>query len=218
MQNALYQYLELAAEKSGQLSLLRSCDPYLPAAICLLALVLCFVGFRTYRPAAAGLALVSLILAGYTWLEPSWGLVKCVTFCAVVGVCLGVVMFLQPRLSGSLLSGAVLAGFVWQAAPGISPLVLILVGLPVAVAVWIFPVWGICGFTALWGGVTLVAVGSALMGIDINPVLAGILGIVPAAAGCVLQLKLFGKKQTVFKQIMPKKLAYYLEKKRGVTP
>lgn len=223
MQLPLYQLLELTAKETGLQSLLQAGQQGVLVFLALLSFAACFVGFKLYRPMASAVMMLLVIFFGFHWLCPAWGMLKGITFCAVIGCSAAVVTFLAFHFSALVFSAGVTAGFlllllghfdlpVWA--------VILLAGIPAlgaAVLTHFFPFWSITGFTALWGSTAFAFDGAAQLMPQIGAVsltISIMLSVVLFVAGFAFQLFIF-RKQTLFKKIMPDKLLYKLEQKKG---
>ena len=223
MQLPFYQFLESTMTAAGLTDLLQSWQGQISVFFALLALACCFLGFSVSRPMLSGMTALAVIYCGMHWLVPAWGPLKAVTFCAVFSVSLAVVSFLCTRVNAMALCGAIAAGFLYSPLEPLVPLwalilILSLTAAAAAAVTFFFPLWSLCGFTALWGGSTFAFYGlhTLFPQISISGMTAAvILTAVLAAAGFFLQLLLY-RHQTRFKEIMPAKLRYRLEmKKKG---
>lgn len=221
MQLAFYKLIELTAQESGLQHLLQAGQQGILIFLALLALGACFAGFKLYRPMASAVMFLLVILAGCHWLVPAWGMLKGITFCAVVSCSLAVVTFLCFHFSAMAFDGAVTAGFVYLAIQNLElPLwgVLLILGvviLATAVLTHFFPLLAVTGFTALWGSTTFAFSGLAdlLPNVDRLHMAASVpLFFLLFAGGFAFQLFIF-RKQTLFQKTMPDKLRFKLEQK-----
>ena len=222
MQLPFYKLLELTAEETGLQFLLQVGQQGVLVFLALLALGACFAGFKLYRPMASAVIFLLVILCGFHWLCPAWGMLKGVTFCAVVSCSLAVVTFLCFHFSAMAFDGAVTAGFVYLAIENLDlPLwgILLILGISVlaaAVLTHFFPLLSVTGFTALWGSTTFAFSGLAdlLPNVDrLHVAASSSLFLLLFAGGFAFQLFVF-RKQTLFKKTMPDKLRFKLEQKK----
>lgn len=222
MQLPFYKLIQLTAEEAGLQHLLQAGQQGILIFLALLAIAACFAGFKLYRPMASAVMFLLVILAGCHWLVPAWGMLKGITFCAVVSCSLAVVTFLCFHFSAMAFDGAVTAGFVYLAIQNLElPLwgILLILGITVvatAVLTHFFPLLAVTGFTALWGSTTFAFSGLAdlLPNVEKLHVAASVpLFLLLFAGGYAFQLFFF-RKQTLFKKTMPDKLRFQLEQKK----
>ena len=222
MQLPFYKFIELTAEEAGLQHLLQAGQQGILIFLALLAMGACFAGFKLYRPMASAVMFLLVILVGCHWLVPAWGLLKGITFCAVVSCSLAVVTFLCFHFSAMAFAGAVTAGFLYLAIQNLElPLwgILLILGiaaLAAAVLTHFFPLLAVTGFTALWGSSTFAFSGLAELLPDVDKLHAAAsvpLFLLLFAGGFAFQLFFF-RKQTLFKKTMPEKLRFKLEQKQ----
>ncbi len=220
MSGTIYELIENTLNLSGQGSLLQGCEGQVLFVLVLLSAACCFAGFKLFRPIASAIVLCGIIIFSFLVLAPAWGMVKCVTFCAVVGVALAGIVYLSPKSAAAVVCTLIAVSWVW---PVFSlwqmPVWLVwgIVLLTVAAAgalAMVFPLWSICAFTAIWGGLGAVLDGWRLWSeAPLSGVAPVLIAVLVSCAGCCLQLVLF-RRQKLFKRIMPQKLAYQLEKRK----
>lgn len=184
-------------------------------------LLFCFFGFYWYRGAVSGLTFLCTILIGSLLVRPACGEQAAVTFSAIFGVILPFLAFRWYRF-GSVFLCAVLAGSgaylacVQAALP--FPATILLTAVLSALAgvfTFLFPFWGVCGFTALWGAIVFAEEGYRLWAALPFPgtPAALALGALCAALGLACQLFLF-RHQKLFARIMPQSVEYRIQKFR----
>lgn len=226
MEQLIFKILELCADKCNLTELFQPNAAYLLIALAILYLFTCFGGFKAFRLISAFVVFSLIVLAGFTWLLPAWGLIKCVTFCSIIGVTAAVITFMSYRFAAFVFSAFAAASiFLWSmAGVEVSTVIILffaaLIAAGVGVLTCFFPLWGICGFSALWGGFGFAAEGWRLIGNTpaLGPKATVVLGFLLSLAGCVVQLLIF-KKQKLFKKIMPQKLEHKIQNskiERGV--
>ena len=221
MEQPLYQFFCWVAGKSGLLWLVESYEEPILLFLAVLALFSCLFGFYFYRGMVAGLTFLCVTAASFLWIEPAWGEHIAVTVCAVIGVSASFIAFRLSKLGAVALCSAIGGSFVWQFAGslGFSALVFVLLiflgAFLAGLAAFLFPLWSVYLFTALWGGVVFAAEGGRLWGAvpGQTSLMAPVAGIILAVGGFILQFQLF-RKQKVLAKIMPRKLEYRLEKRR----
>lgn len=221
MNQPLYQFISWVARKYDLLPLLQPYEGKVLAAIALLALGCCFFGFYCYRGMMSGLVLGCIALVGGLWVRPLWGAQAAATFGAVLGVALGFLAFRWYRFGAVTITGVIAGSWIYPALLGAKlPTAVVIVATILLCSAagaftFFFPLWGVCGFTAFWGGLTFAAEGWRLipsMGGMQTPVRI-LLGMGLAVAGLAFQLWRY-RKQMLFKKIMPQKMAYSLEKRK----
>lgn len=222
MDQPLYRFLEWTAGESGLMWLVQGYQKEILFFVAVLALACCLFGFYCYRGVVSGLVFLGVTLASNLWIRPQWGAQAAVTACAVLGVVVGFLAFRWYRLGGVLLCALIAGSWVWQLTgasgqPALGTWALIaLAAIAAGAAAFWFPLWSICGFTAVWGAAVFAGEGwrvwSALPGPE-EQVWSAVLAAALAAVGLVLQLRLF-HRQTLFPRIMPKSMEYRLQRKR----
>ena len=221
MEQPIYFFLSWVAEGSQLSGLMQSHTHAVIAALLVLALLCCLFGFYCYRGVVSGLVLCALILISRILLRPAWGALEAVTFCSVVGVAAAFLAFRWYRLGAVALCAVIAGSWMWQLLwhdPLEFPwwiLAILLAAAAAGVLTFFFPLWGVCAFPALWGGLTLAQEGWRLLPqfprLDTPSAL--LLGLALGGAGFALQLLLF-RRQKLFPRIMPKQLEYRLQKRR----
>lgn len=182
-------------------------------------LLFCFFGFYWYRGAVSGLTFLCTILIGSLLVRPACGEQAAVTFSAIFGVILPFLAFRWYRF-GSVFLCAVLAGSgaylacVQAALP--FPATILLTAVLSALAgvfTFLFPFWGVCGFTALCGAAVFVEEGQHLWEALPHPgtTVAAALCVLCAALGLACQLYVF-RHQKLFARIMPPQVEYRIQK------
>ena len=217
MEQPLYLFLMWTARESGLLWMVQEHQDQILTGVALLALVCCLFGFYCYRAVVSGLAFLGVTLGSFLCIDPMWGTQAAVTSSAVLGVIIGFLAFRWYRLGGVVLCALIAGSWVWQATGG-SGMALVLAALAALLAgliTFFFPLWGICGFTAVWGAVAFAQEGWRVWSLLPSPEqpLCILLAIVLAVVGLALQMLLF-RRQKLFARIMPQKLEYRLQKRR----
>ena len=222
MEIPFFEFLKMTAEETGLQNLLLTGEQEILLFFALLSLGACFAGFRIYRPIASAAVMTLVIFCGYHWLCPAWGMLKGVTFCAVMGVSAAVVTFLCYRFAAMAFGAVTAASLFYQIFGGLQLplwgllLLLLIPAVGAAVLTHFFPFWSVAGFTALWGSLTFLFGGlQALLPqtAGIHGALLGLLAVILFACGFALQLVLF-RKQKLFQKIMPDRVRYRLEQKK----
>ena len=220
MQQPLYLLLAWAAENTGLAWLVEQYQPLIVQGLAVLALFSCLLGFYCYRAVASGLTFLGVTLAGFLWVLPLWGKQSAVTFSTVLGVAGAFMMFRCSRLGGVLLCALIGGSWAWQLTgqsqePAILTLVIIgAAALAAGLLTFLFPLWSICGFTAVWGAVVFAQEGWHLWsglpqgGEEALLLMAGL-----SLAGMALQSVLF-RRQKLFTKIMPRRLEHRLEQRK----
>lgn len=182
-------------------------------------LLFCFFGFYWYRGAVSGLTFLCTILIGSLLVRPACGEQAAVTFSAIFGVILPFLAFRWYRF-GSVSLCAVLAGSwayllcVQAALPFVATVLLTAVVCALAgIFTFLFPFWGVCVFTAVWGAIVFAEEGYRLwaaLPLPGTPA-ALALGVLCAVLGAACQLCLF-RHQKLFARIMPQSVEYRIQK------
>lgn len=216
MEQPLYQLIEWTARENDLLALVSANQDVILKALMILAGISCFLGFYIYRAVVSGVVFMGIALVGGC-VGPAWGAQAGATFGAVLGVSVGFLAFRWYKLGAVGLCAAIAVDRV-----------LMILGenawtLPVALALalvaggfaFFFPMWGICGCTAIWGGTTLAAHFTQLCPFLAHLGAAGLvlLGAILSLVGLLLQLLLF-RRQKLFAHIMPRRMEYALNKRR----
>lgn len=215
----LYQLLEWTFSTAQLSWLIRSYESTIMTAIAILALVMCFVGFYCYRGCASALVLIGTIHAGFIWLYPLYGRGFAATFGAVVGMVLAFLAFRFYRYSAILISMAIAGGIAWVYLTPFedNKYYIFAIAIAAGLITLLFPLFGVCTFTSLWGAYTFIMEGARLSPELFNE-LSGEYDLLKAfgvilVAGLICQFTLFSK-QKIFPHIMPKGMEYALEKRK----
>lgn len=177
-------------------------EEYKLTAFIVIFVLALFVGFYLYRFA------FSLVFFTVFSTFAAWGLSKVTSWnytlaiVSVVGVVFSFLLFRADRLGANVISGLVAAGLVLSFGLGLIP-AIIAAAIAVVITVY-FPVHSVCAFTALFGGLGIMEVFNLNLPIGILIILVGI----------AVQY-ITTRKQTVTDKRLPKRLEYYLEKRKA---
>ena len=223
MEQPLYQLIALAVREYGLLAPFQEHFAAFMTAFVVLALICCLFGFYCYRAMASGLVFFCVLLIGGLLVKPAAGALTAVTFGAVMGVSAAFLAFRWYRFGAVALCAAITGNFLYVISiqAGFStPVMLVLTGigcLAGGALTFVFPFWGVCGFTAIWGAAAFAMEGWRLLPMMQEPLsvaAAAGLGVVLFAVGLACQLRLF-RRQELFARIMPERMEYALQKRKG---
>ena len=211
MANILSEWFVKFASETGILGEIRRYQEMGSYVLLLLGILGCFLGFWVYR-AYVSVFLFFLIAYVSTICLSSrvdWGVV--VTCFAVVGTALAILAYGWHRLGGCILCacigiwiGTLVCPSVWAA---------ILGGVLAVLWMLLFPVLALCSLTALWGGWLISDLLFQLVWKG-KPSLHGLTAFICAGVGFGIQI-LLSRHQTLFAQTCPKRVAHWLEQKKG---
>lgn len=219
MAQLFYDFLMYVAGTYELGGLLSPHEHALSAIFAAAGLLFCFFGFYWYRGAVSGLTFLCTILIGSLLVRPACGEQAAVTFSAIFGVVFPFLAFRWYRF-GAVSLCAVLAGSGMylacvQAALPFPATVLLTVSACILAGIFtfLFPLWGVCGFTALWGAAVFAEEGQRLWEVLPSPgtPAATALGVLCAVLGLACQLYVF-RHQKLFARIMPPQVEYRIQK------
>lgn len=219
MEQPLYQLIEWTARANGLLALFSANQDIILNALTILAWISCFLGFYIYRGVVSGIVFLGIALVGGCCVGPAWGAQAGATFGAVLGVSVGFLAFRWYKLGAAGLCAAIAADRTLMALGEGSWMLPVALALAAGIFVFLFPLWGICGCTALWGGTTLSAHLAQTCPFLARWGAAGeiLLGATLFLLGLLLQLLLF-RRQKLFARIMPRRMEYALSKRKKGVP
>ncbi|MDE6993589.1 MAG: hypothetical protein K2P41_04065 [Lachnospiraceae bacterium] len=186
----LSEWFALFAAETGILGEVRQYQDLGKLLLIMLAVLLCFLGIRTYHLAVAvWMYMVVILLSSFLFRDRmNWGAV--VTFFAVTGFAMAFLAY-QWNYTGAVLTTGLIAG-VFASFAGLSMIWIILCILLGGVAAIWFPGPGVCLSTSLFGGVVLAefipAAESRITGVYILTIASGLgLQILLAKKGGLLK-------------------------------
>ena len=200
-----YIFLKFA-EETEILEKVTQYGSFAPWALLALGLMLCFFGFKTYRPLFSvlifmGVAILScLILKDRT----HWGAV--VTCFSIVGVFVGFLSFYWHHPAACILCAVIGASVGWAIAPTLW--LAIPLGVLGFLSALTFPVLSVCFWTALEGA-WILAGAVSLAGIPLPGALVAVVGFL---GGLLLQ-HFTNRRQDTFKKVRPDKVTHWMEKR-----
>lgn len=157
---------------------------WLTGAILLVALVLCFLGFKAFRGIAALTAFL-LVALGFIALMQRQTMGTIVTTFTLIGLIVGFLVFQWHRVAGFIIGGAL--GFSLAALVTGNIWVALGVALLFAVLCAIFTTVLVIAASAAWGGIVLAFRGLPLLGTELLW-LKILVAVLLVAAGLTVQI------------------------------